>query len=48
MPATHTDWTREQHILAFNLSRKIPFGRQQRHAPESGRQGPRTGCAGMC
>ena len=31
MPAQHTVWTREEHILAFNLCCKIPFG--QIHMP---------------
>ena len=26
MVAQHKDWTREEHILAFNLYCKIPFG----------------------
>jgi len=26
MAAQHKDWTREEHILAFNLYCKIPFG----------------------
>jgi len=30
----HKDWTREEHILAFNLYCKIPFGRQHSRAPE--------------
>jgi putative restriction endonuclease len=34
MPAKHKDWTREEHILAFNLYCKIPFGRQHSRAPE--------------
>lgn len=34
MPAQHKDWTREEHILAFNLYCKIPFGRQHSRAPE--------------
>jgi len=34
MPAAHKDWTREEHILAFNLYCKIPFGRQHSRAPE--------------
>lgn len=28
------DWTRDEHILAFNLYCKIPFGRQHSRAPE--------------
>jgi putative restriction endonuclease len=28
------NWTREEHILAFNLYCKIPFGRQHSRAPE--------------
>lgn len=32
--ARRTNWTREEHILAFNLYCKIPFGRQHSHAPE--------------
>jgi len=34
MPAKHKDWTRDEHILAFNLYCKIPFGRQHSRAPE--------------
>jgi len=34
MPAKHQDWTRDEHILAFNLYCKIPFGRQHSRAPE--------------
>lgn len=34
MPAKYKDWTREEHILAFNLYCKIPFGRQHSRAPE--------------
>src|SRR6188474_1668756 len=36
MPAKRegTNWTREEHILAFNLYCKIPFGRQHSRAPE--------------
>ncbi|HXG49124.1 MAG TPA: HNH endonuclease [Methylomirabilota bacterium] len=34
MPAGHKDWTRDEHILAFNLYCKIPFGRQHSRAPE--------------
>lgn len=30
----HRDWSREEHILAFNLYCKIPFGRQHHRAPE--------------
>jgi len=26
MAGKNTDWTREEHILAFNLYCKIPFG----------------------
>ena len=26
MARDHNDWTREEHILAFNLYCKIPFG----------------------
>ena len=29
-----TNWTREEHILTFNLYCKIPFGRQHSRAPE--------------
>ena len=29
-----TNWSREEHILAFNLYCKIPFGRQHSRAPE--------------
>jgi putative restriction endonuclease len=28
------NWTREEHILAFNLYCKIPFGRRHSRAPE--------------
>src|SRR6202050_553904 len=34
MPAKNKDWTRDEHILAFNLYCKIPFGRQHSRAPE--------------
>jgi putative restriction endonuclease len=34
MAQQHRDWTREEHILAFNLYCKIPFGRQHSRAPE--------------
>jgi putative restriction endonuclease len=34
MPTKHKDWTREEHILAFNLYCRIPFGRQHSRAPE--------------
>src|SRR2546427_171097 len=34
MPAKHKHWTRDEHILAFNLYCKIPFGRQHSRAPE--------------
>jgi len=34
MAPKHKDWTREEHILAFNLYCKIPFGRQHSRAPE--------------
>jgi len=34
MPGKHKDWTRDEHILAFNLYCKIPFGRQHSRAPE--------------
>ncbi|SRR6266498_2206999 len=34
MSAKNKDWTREEHILAFNLYCKIPFGRQHSRAPE--------------
>lgn len=34
MAATNKDWTREEHILAFNLYCKIPFGRQHSRTPE--------------
>lgn len=34
MSAKHADWSREEHILAFNLYCKIPFGRQHSRAPE--------------
>jgi putative restriction endonuclease len=33
-PPKHKDWTREEHILAFNLYCKIPFGRRHSRAPE--------------
>ena len=34
MPGGHKDWTRDEHIMAFNLYCKIPFGRQHSRAPE--------------
>src|ERR1041384_4238570 len=34
MIARGKDWTPEEHILAFNLYCKIPFGRQHSRAPE--------------
>lgn len=34
MPAKHKDWSRDEHILAFNLYCKIPFGRQHSRARE--------------
>jgi len=34
MPDKHKVWTREEHILAFNIYCKIPFGRQHSRAPE--------------
>jgi putative restriction endonuclease len=34
MTTKHKDWTHEEHILAFNLYCKIPFGRQHGRAPE--------------
>ena len=34
MPSRPKDWSREEHILAFNLYCKIPFGRQHSRAPE--------------
>ncbi len=34
MPAKHKDWARDEHILAFNLYCKIPFGRQHSRAHE--------------
>ena len=34
MTAKYRDWTRGEHILAFNLYCKIPFGRQHSRAPE--------------
>ncbi|MCX8156920.1 MAG: HNH endonuclease [Verrucomicrobiae bacterium] len=34
MPPKYRPWTREEHILAFNLYCKIPFGRQHSRAPE--------------
>ena len=34
MAGKHRDWTRDEHILAFNLYCKIPFGRQHQGAPE--------------
>jgi putative restriction endonuclease len=33
MPTQHRDWTREEHILAFNLYCKIPFGQIHMHNP---------------
>ena len=36
MPAQHKDWTREEHILAFNLYCKIPFGQIHMHNPHVG------------
>jgi len=33
MAAQHKDWTREEHILAFNLYCKIPFGQIHMHKP---------------
>jgi putative restriction endonuclease len=33
MAAQQTDWTREEHILAFNLYCKIPFGQIHMHNP---------------
>ncbi|MDE3100355.1 MAG: HNH endonuclease [Verrucomicrobiota bacterium] len=33
MPAQSTAWTREEHILAFNLYCKIPFGQIHMHNP---------------
>src|SRR5437879_5784972 len=30
----NTDWSREEHVVAFNLYCKIPFGRQHSRAPE--------------
>jgi len=33
MAAQHKDWTREEHILAFNLYCKIPFGQIHMHNP---------------
>jgi putative restriction endonuclease len=34
VPSRPKDWSREEHILAFNLYCKIPFGRQHSRAPE--------------
>src|SRR6266404_4429266 len=34
MARHNKDWTREEHILAFNVYCKIPFGRQHSRAPE--------------
>ncbi|MBP7141272.1 MAG: HNH endonuclease [Opitutaceae bacterium] len=34
MRAERRNWTRKEHILAFNLYCKIPFGRQHSRAPE--------------
>lgn len=34
MAGQNKDWTREEHILTFNLYCKIPFGRQHSRAPE--------------
>ncbi len=34
MAEQHRDWTRDEHILAFNLYSRIPFGRQHHGAPE--------------
>jgi putative restriction endonuclease len=34
MIAGGKNWTRDEHILAFNLYCKIPFGRQHSRAPE--------------
>jgi putative restriction endonuclease len=34
MIAGRKDWTRDEHVLAFNLYCKIPFGRQHSRAPE--------------
>jgi len=48
MPANHKDWTREEHILVFNLCCIIPFSRQHSRAPKVGGQGRRNGCDGMC
>ena len=33
MHAQYKDWTREEHILAFNLYCKIPFGQIHMHNP---------------
>ena len=33
MPAQQKDWTREEHILAFNLYCKVPFGQLHMHNP---------------
>src|SRR5437899_746474 len=34
MPRRNKDWTREEHILAFNLYCKIPFGTIHIHNPK--------------
>lgn len=34
MPSRPKDWTRDEHILAFNLYCRITFGRQHSRAPE--------------
>src|SRR5688572_8506665 len=34
MAGKNKDWSREEHVLAFNLYCKIPFGRQHSRAPE--------------
>jgi HNH endonuclease len=34
MARHNKDWTREEHVLAFNVYCKIPFGRQHSRAPE--------------
>src|SRR5690242_47281 len=33
MAGKHKDWAREEHILAFNLYCKIPFGQIHTHNP---------------
>ena len=33
MAGQNKDWTREEHILAFNLYCKIPFGQIHMHNP---------------